>query len=307
VSGSVSPTDWTVPLPAAAVSEIERAVLQFRAGPQDPVQLVPGQFSMPVCAEVMDTVGRKLRQGIGLVVLDRLPVERFTPEESTAAYWLLASMLGRLVEQSWAGTLIYDVRDTGKALEYGVRRSVTNLELLFHTDGPWLDLPPELVGLLCLHPAEEGGVSRFTSLATAHHELRLRHPDLLPRLYRPFPWDRQGEHDPGDARVGWQPVFHESEQGLRCRCNAALIKTGADLSGAPLDAESQEALAALGEILDDPEYSVELTIEQGQIQYLNNYRFAHSRTPFRDGPDPDRKRHLIRLWNRDEGLRTFQG
>ena len=50
--------------------------------------------------------------------------------------------------------------DTGKPLEYGVRRSVTNLELLFHTDGPWLDLPPELVGLLCLQPAQAGGVSR---------------------------------------------------------------------------------------------------------------------------------------------------
>jgi alpha-ketoglutarate-dependent taurine dioxygenase len=307
VRGAVTPADWTVSLPAAAVAEIERAVLQLPTDLPSPVQLDPHQFTLTACAEVMETVRRKLRQGVGQVVLDRLPVERFSPAESTAAYWLLASLLGRLVEQSWSGTMIYDVRDTGKALEYGVRRSVTNLELLFHTDGPWLDLPPELVGLLCLYPAEEGGVSRFTSLATAHHELRLRHPELLPRLYRPFPWDRQGEHAAGDVQVGWQPVFAEGPQGLLARCNQALIRTGAELSGTPLDAEGQEALVALGETLDDPEYAVELTIQRGQIQYLNNHRFAHSRTPFRDGPDPERKRHLIRLWNRDEGAPTFEG
>jgi len=39
------------------------------------------------------------------------------------------------------------VRDTGRTLEYGVRRSVTNLDLTFHTDGPWLDVPPHFVGL----------------------------------------------------------------------------------------------------------------------------------------------------------------
>src|SRR2546428_8401772 len=38
-------------------------------------------------------------------------------------------------------TTLFRSRDTGKGLEYGVRRSVTNLELQFHTDAPWLALP----------------------------------------------------------------------------------------------------------------------------------------------------------------------
>lgn len=307
VRDSISANDWTVLLPSAAIAEIEIVVQQLRWDPLPTVLLDPGQFTLPTCAEFMATVRQKLRHGIGLAVLDRLPVERYTVEESTAVYWLLASMLGRLVAQTWAGTMVYDVRDTGKPLGYGVRRSVTNLELFFHTDAPWLDLPPELVGLLCLHPAEEGGISRFASLMTAHNELRRRHPELLPRLYRPFPWDRQAEH-PADAdKVGWQPIFHDGAHGLRGRCNAALIKSGAELAGQPLDAEGEEALAALSAILDDPELSVELTIERGQIQYLNNARLAHSRTAFRDGPDPERQRHLIRLWNRDAGRRTFHG
>lgn len=307
VRNGLHPADWLVLLPDAAVAELEDVVRRLRQDPLPVLLLSPGQFTLPACVEVMATVGRKLRGGLGLVVVDGLPVERFAQDESFAIYWLLASLLGRPVAQKWDGTMVYDVRDTGKPLEYGVRRSVTNLELLFHTDAPWLDLPPELVGLLCLHPAQEGGVSRFVSLISVHNELRRRHPALLPRLYRPFPWDRQAEHAPGDAKVAWRPVFQYDARGLLCRCNAALIQTGADLAGAPLDAEGREALAAMRAILDDPELRVEFTIERGQIQYLNNHHFAHSRTPFRDAADPARKRHLIRLWNRDAGRRTFHG
>ncbi len=307
VRSTLGPADWVVPLPDVAVAELEDVMHRLRWNLLPVLLLSPAQFAVPACAEVMATVARKLRGGIGLVVIDRLPVDHFSPEESRAVYWFLASMLGRPVAQKWDGTMIYDVRDTGKPLEYGVRRSVTNLELLFHTDAPWLDLPPELVGLLCVHPAQEGGVSRFLSLVTVHNRLRRWHVDLLPRLYRPFPWDRQAEHAPGDEKVAWQPVFQYDGQGLLCRCNDALIQTGAELAGEPLDAEGREALTAMRAILDDPELWVEFTIERGQIQYLNNHHFAHSRTPFRDAAEPERRRHLIRLWNRDQGRPTFHG
>ena len=86
-----------------------------------------------------------------------------------------------------------------------------------------------------------------------------------------------------------------------------MIQTGADLAGVALDPEGTEALAVMRATLDDPELWVELTIERGQIQYLNNRHFAHSRTAFRDAEEPSRKRHLLRLWNRDEGRPTFHG
>jgi hypothetical protein len=50
-----------------------------------------------------------------------------------------------------------------------------------------------------------------------------------------------------------------------------------------------------------------VTIARGQLQYLDNRRFAHARTPFKDGTTPETRRHLIRLWNRDEGRRSFHG
>jgi alpha-ketoglutarate-dependent taurine dioxygenase len=253
----------------------------------------------------MARVRTKLCTGIGLAVVDRVPVERYAPEENQVVCWLLTQLLQRPVAQAWKGAVLYDVRDTGKELEYGVRRSVTNLDLTFHTDGPWLHLPPHLVGLYCINPALEGGVSRFVSLCTVHNELRRRHPELLPRLYRPYPWDRQAEHAPDDSKTGAQPIFQHDGRSLVGRFNERLIEAGAELAGEPLDAEGQDALEAMRRVVDSPELRVEFRIERGQIQYLNNREFAHSRTDFRDSTEPNRKRHLLRVWTREEGRRTF--
>jgi alpha-ketoglutarate-dependent taurine dioxygenase len=302
---SLSPRDWLVTMPPRGLDELEAVLRQVKRDPLPTLLLSPDQFELSACAQAMDEVRARVSGGIGLTVVGRLPVERYEPEENRVLCWLLSQLLERPVAQAWNGAMLYDVRDTGKTLEYGVRRSVTNLDLTFHTDGPWLDLPPHLVGLYCINPAQEGGVSRFVSLGTVHNELRRRHPDLLPRLYRPFPWDRQAEHAPDDSKVGWQPVFEYDGRSLLGRFNERLIESGAELAGAPLDAESRDALEAMRAVVDAPELWVEFTIERGQIQFINNRAFAHSRTDFRDAPEPHRKRHLLRVWTREEGRRTF--
>ena len=301
----LAPRDWLVALSPRCVDELDAALRQWRRDPLPTLLLTPDQFSLTACAELMDRVRAQLCSGIGLAVVDRVPVERYEPEENRVVCWLLTQLLQRPVAQAWSGAVLYDVRDTGKALEYGVRRSVTNLDLTFHTDGPWLDLPPHLVGLYCINPAQEGGVSRFVSLCTVHNELRRRHPDLLPRLYQPYPWDRQAEHAPDGPRTGSQPIFQSDGRAFVGRFNERLIETGADLAGTPLDPHARDALEAMRLVVDAPEFWVEFRIERGQIQFLNNREFAHSRTDFRDASEPSLKRHLIRVWTRDEGRRTF--
>ncbi len=302
---TLSPRDWLVPLSPRCVDELDQVVRQVRRNPLPMLLLSPDQFALPACGALMDDVRARLSTGIGLAVVDRLPVERYEPEENRVLCWLLSQLLQRPVAQAWNGAMLYDVRDTGKPLEYGVRRSITNLDLTFHTDGPWLDLPPHLVGLYCINPAQEGGVSRFVSLCTVHNELRRRHPDLLPRLYQPFPWDRQAEHAPDDSKVGAQPIFQYDGRSFVGRFNERLIEAGAELAGTPLDREGKDALEAMRLVVDSPDLWVEFTIDRGQIQYLNNREFAHSRTDFRDAPEPSRKRHLLRVWTREEGRRTF--
>jgi alpha-ketoglutarate-dependent taurine dioxygenase len=150
-------------------------------------------------------------------------------------------------------------------------------------------------------------VSRFVSLVSVHNELRRRHPDLLPRFYRAFPWDRQAEHAPGDDKVSRRPIFQYDGGAFVACVNEKLVETGAELAGQPLDGESHEALAAMRALLESSELWVEFTIERGQVQFINNRQFAHSRTDFKDASEPHLKRHLIRLWTREEGRRSFHG
>jgi alpha-ketoglutarate-dependent taurine dioxygenase len=303
---SISPDGWLIPLPADCVGELDEVAAAVRATPRPVDTLDPADFSLRACTAVMASVRAKLETDTGLAVVDRFPVERYSQAENLAIGWLLAAMLGQVVAQKANGTRLYDVKDSGQALGYGVRRSVTNLGQPFHTDGGWLWKAPGFVGLFCLESAMEGGLSRFVSLVTAHHELRRRRPDLLARLYQPFHWDRQGEHAPDAPRVSRQPVFEFEGGTLASRYYEDYVRNGSKMAGEELDDEGAQALAALREIVDDPANWVEFRIEKGQLQYLNNRQFAHSRTAFTD-PGPGQGRHMLRLWNRDEGTWHLEG
>jgi alpha-ketoglutarate-dependent taurine dioxygenase len=303
---SISPEGWLIPLPADCVAELDEVAAAVRATPRPVDTLDPADFSLRACTAVMASVRAKLETDTGLAVVDRFPVERYSQAENLAIGWLLAAMLGQVVAQKANGTRLYDVKDSGQALGYGVRRSVTNLGQPFHTDGGWLWKAPAFVGLFCLESAMAGGLSRFASLVTAHHELRRRRPDLLARLYQPFHWDRQGEHAPDAPRVSRQPVFEFEGGTLASRYYEDYVRNGSKMAGEELDDEGTQALVAMREIVDDPANWVEFRIEKGQLQYLNNRQFAHSRTAFTD-PGPGQGRHMLRLWNRDEGTWHLEG
>ncbi len=306
---TISPEGWLIPLPEACVAELDQVVASLRATPRPIEALTPQAFSLRACAAVMADVRDKLQSDTGLAVVDRFPVERYGAEENRALGWLLAAMLGQVVAQKVNGARLYDVKDTGQALGYGVRRSVTNLGQPFHTDGGWLWKAPNFVGLFCLESALEGGLSRFVSLVTAHNILRRRRPDLLARLYRPFAWDRQGEHAPDAARVSQRPVYEYEDGILAARYYEDYIVNGHELAGTDLDEEGREALDVMRAIVDDPANWIEFRIEKGQLQYLNNRQFAHSRTAFKDAATPGQGqgRHMLRLWNRDEGTWHLEG
>jgi alpha-ketoglutarate-dependent taurine dioxygenase len=304
---TLSPVDWLVPLPDACVNELDAVVERVRRANSPATSLEPDAFAMEGCKRVMARVQETLQRRAGFAVIDRIPVERYALEENRAIGWLLARLLGRVVAQSWTGTYLYDVKDSGKALGYGVRRSVTNLGQPFHTDGGWLWMPPAVVGLLCLQSGQEGGESRVASLVTAHNEMRQRHPALLRRLYAPFRWDRQAEHAPDDTRFATHPVYASDGGMLVARWYEDYIVKGQALAGEALDAAGTEALAAMREILDAPEHWVEFRIERGQFQFINNRQFAHCRAAFRDDVTTNRQRHMIRIWNRDEGAPEVEG
>ena len=299
---SLSPEDWLIPLPKACMAEFDEVVRCLQKHPRPIQSLTPATFSLTACAEVMSKVRVNLQHRVGFAVLDRVPVDRYSLTENKAIYRLLAMMLGQVVSQKWDGTTLYDVKDSGQALGHGVRRSVTNLGQDFHTDGGWLQMPPEVIGLFCLQPAQEGGLSRCASLMTAHNEMRRRHINLLSRLYRPFFWDRQAEHGADEARFSWHPVYQYDGHTLTARYYEDYIFNGYNLAGESLDQKGVEALETMRSLIDAPENWVEFRLEKGQIEFVNNEQLVHARTAFIDTAPPHLHRHMVRLWNRSQGV-----
>lgn len=302
---SVSADDWTIPVGPEALEEIDSMVRALRGDPLPTLLLEPGMFQLSACGKMMERVRRVLEDGIGLCVLDRLPLDAYPDEEAKAVYWVLGQMLGRTVAQKWDGTMLYDVTDTGAAYGHGVRGSWTNVELFFHTDNAFGPALPDFVSLLCLRPAKEGGISRFCSMYSLHNRLLEESPRLLRRLYEPFYFDRQAEHAPDSPPVSIAPIFSFDGERLHSRVSVKLAQRGYQLAGEALDPLGAEALAALDGVLADESLWVEFRIERGQMQYLNNTEFGHFRSTFTD--DPGRKRHLVRMWYRARGRRTYEG
>ena len=286
---TIEPADWTVPLPPAAIAELRAVLAALRRAPLPTFLLEPADFSLDAC---------------------RVPMAEMNRDEAIQLYWLLSSLLSRPVAQKLNGQMFFDVRDTGAKLKpgSGIRPTVTNVDLRFHNDNSYNESPPDYVCLLCLQPATPGGVSQVMSVATVHQALQERFPELMDRLYQPFWYDRHAEHAPDESATFAAPIFERAAGGtVKARLALSEIFAGYELRGERMDNQTAAALAAVQSVFDRPELRVELDFAPGQIQYVNNRATGHARTDFVDHPEPERKRHLVRLWLRDHGRRTYRG
>lgn len=307
---TIGPADWTVTLGDRAIGELLVVRDELRRAPVPTFLLDPRDYALDACRAAMAEVRRVTQSGPMFAVLDRLPMAEIARDEAIQLYWLLSSLLARPVAQKITGQMFYDVMDTGAKLSpgSGIRPTVTNVDLRFHNDNSYNESPPDYVCLLCLHPAKKGGVSQVMSVATVHQALQERFPELMDRLCQPFWYDRHAEHLPGEPSTFAAPIFERGADGaIKARLALSEIQAGYELRGERMDNETAAALAAVQSVFEQPELHVELGFEPGQIQYVNNRATGHARTEFVDFDEPERKRHLVRLWLRDAGKRGYRG
>jgi hypothetical protein len=57
-----------------------------------------------------------------------------------------------------------------------------------------------------------------------------------------------------------------------------------------------EAMDLLEQLAESDELRLDMDFRAGDIQWINNLTTFHSRTDFEDWPEPERRRHLLRLW-----------
>ena len=300
--------DGLIALDADCKAEIDTVAAILASNPLPIEALRISDVDMPACQATMSRARDQLENGIGFAVIDRLPVERLEVDISKKLYWLLMSMAGRPVAQSWDGAMVYDVLDTGKksTAGSGIRSSKTNGGQSYHCDNTF-NLPPDFVGLLCIQTAKKGGMSGLISLETVYNLLLDEFPDVLPRLYEPFYFDRQAEHAPGDQRWSYKPVYEADGERVTAYFNPRRVEHGYELRDIGMDAKTREAIQALQRVSERSGLGKDFTFERGQIQIVNNKRLAHRRTAFRDWPEPERRRHLVRIWLRDAGRPFYLG
>jgi hypothetical protein len=285
--------DWIRSFTADELAEIAAAVERIQGSGRAFHAITRDAFPLPTLGRVLREIAGELLEGRGFVLLRGLPVERMSRDEQAIAYLGLGSWLGRFRSQNAKGHLLGHVKDLGLDIrDPNVRYYQTNRKLEYHTDSV------DVVGLLCLKTAKAGGESYLASSMTVYNEILQRRPDLLPALFEPFPTDRRGEVPEGMQPWFDIPVFNRHAGKLSCIYVRQYIESAQRSfpDARRLTRAQREAMDLVDELCNDPGIHLSMDFRPGDIQLLHNHQILHSRGDFENWPEPERHRHLLRLW-----------
>ncbi|MDB5731988.1 MAG: hypothetical protein JWQ03_1883 [Variovorax sp.] len=292
-----SSADYSLYLSEAEQTEIVAAVraLPDVSRPQD---TDAAAFAMASLTPRLQTAYEDVRSGRGFVVIRGLPVDSLSKDEFIAAVWGVGQHFGDALSQNTSGDLIGHVVDA-TAEDATPRMYRSNLELRPHND------ITAMISLACWHKSETGGASVIVSAVTVHDALCKDHPEVLAPLYRGFHYHQIGEEAPGEPPVTRQrvPLFAVRDGQLSSRYLRSNLVAGHRALDVPLTDEDIAALNTFDAVATAPENRLAFFLERGDMLVVNNYTVMHARTSFKNYPEPERKRHLVRLWMDRPGFR----
>lgn len=270
--------------------------------------------------------------GRGFQVIRGVPVHWWTMKQAEIFYWAFGKYIGTPGAQDSAGNLLGHVIDIGPSnvTERPYRQRV---DIDYHCDGS------DIVGLLCINGAKQGGESRIiSSVAVFNRLLRQGHPKVQQHIARLFgrimlftrktfglaayfPVHPLRLDSSGTLRTYWNQEYYL--RSYRHASNGSLTVFG---EADPFALESVAAYDDIlsrdlrGELPPDEELGLSMNLQQGDIQLISNHYILHARTEFTDhsqdeiersrrglglAPEavgPVGKRDLLRLWvSQDEG------
>lgn len=239
--------------------------------------------------------------------------------KTAVGYMGLGTYLGYFISQNGRGHVLGHVKDVGDDPTQidKVRIYRTTARQFFHTDDG------DVVGLLCVHRAAEGGESDIVSSHHVWNTLQREHPDVAALLAQPI-WyfDRKGEVSDGQDEWTRQPVVYLENGGqgrVYTKWDPYYVRSLGRFSEAgrvpPLSDEQVHAL----EVLEQTclRLALHMILEVGDIQFLSNAHLLHARTEYKgeffffpylkertvvsdkifiDHAPPAPRRHLLRLW-----------
>ncbi len=292
---------WILTLTATEIIELESAAEKFQQRGNSIGEMDKKQFELPIFSKKLAALKKQLIEGIGFGLLKGLPIANYSPKEAATIFYGIGTHLGNARSQNAQGHVLGQVRNMGvDSTDPKVRLYQTKERQTFHTDSC------DVVGLLCMQPAKEGGLSLLVSTNTVFNEMRRQRPDLLELLLQPIATDRRGEVPEGMLPYLLIPVFSYFHQKITPFYQRQYIESAQRFADAPrLTPQHFEALDLFDALCNDPKLHLTMMLEKGDMQFVYNHAMLHDRTAFVDYEDVKQRRHLSRLWLSMEGDRRL--
>ena len=302
------PEQWTHYLSDSEIDELSRTADEFIAADIPLTGISQDNFNLPTLGPFLRTLRSELLNGKGFILIKNFPAAQWTLQKSATAYMGLGTYLGYFVSQNGRGHVLGHVKDLGEDSSQidKVRIYRTNARQYFHADDS------DIVGLLCIARALEGGESDIVSSHHVWNTLQRERPDVAELLTQPI-WyfDRKGETSAGEEEWIKTSVFYletpdssssssHSEPRVYSKWDPYYVRSLTRFSSAglipPLSPAQQEAATVLEEVCN--RLSLHMILEVGDIQFLSNEHVLHARTAYKDyAPETGKpRRHLMRLW-----------
>ncbi|CAM2958792.1 TauD/TfdA family dioxygenase [Prescottella defluvii] len=282
-------------LSAAELAEIDTALATLKdRGDLDLADITATTFPLCTVGSFVARLRDELWSGRGFVLIRGLSRERYSDDDLARIYCGLGAHLGDIVPQSGNGEILGHVLNVADLVDEQVRGYRSAQSMNMHSDGH------DVVSLLCLRAAKEGGASRIASAAAVHDRMVETDPDLARVLYRGMPVMRSRlDAERGDGRIVTSDdvALFANPDGVFSSCiHVAQVRDAARAGYFDITPEQEAALDLFCELAASPEFYLDMNIAPGDIQFLNNRLIVHGRTPYRDHDDVRERRHLMRLW-----------
>ncbi|KDQ08465.1 hypothetical protein BOTBODRAFT_179821 [Botryobasidium botryosum FD-172 SS1] len=288
---------WVYQLNPTELEEIDGALAYFKGLGKPMGYIAEDTFPLPTLSASLKKLAHELYSGRGFFVLRTIPVDQYSKADLVIIYAGISSYVGSARgKQDGTGAVLAHIKDLTVSHAHekgGVNKTAyTTDKQVFHND------LGDLVALLVLETAAEGGLSLVSSCGRIYNEIAATRPDLIQTLSEPWPLDSFG----GDPGYTTRPLLLYEDGKIIIQYSRRLLtgyneqKRSANIP--PITEAQAEALDMLHFLAE--KYAMGITFQKGDIEYINNMGLLHAREAFRD--DDKSPRHLLRLWLRDEEL-----
>lgn len=287
---------WIVTLTTAQVAELSESAGRCIARGLAVTEITRDDFALRSMSPLIESWADEINHGRGFLLVKGLPAAELGDAQVRTIFWGIGLYMGSPISQNSYGEMLGEVYDEGVKMGTGrVRGYRTNQRLMFHTDRC------DIVGLLCQRTAKSGGLSSIVSSTRIYNEIAASHPEYLAPLK--YGYIHANMEEGGAFTTYRMPVYTVADETVSCRILRNTIENARKMGHAKYSELETAALEYMDSLTNDQDMRLDMELEQGDMQFINNYTTLHARTAFEDFVEPEKKRHMVRLWLKAYGTR----